>query len=52
MDNFGLPNVLDKQLEAMDEHEANAYEAIFNAILTENVYMDGIGPFTEVFKFK
>jgi hypothetical protein len=33
----------------MDEHEADAYEAIFNAILTENEYMEGIGSFTEVF---
>ena len=49
MGKFGLAKVLEKQLEAMDEHEANAYEAIFNAILTENEDMEGIGPLTEVF---
>ena len=33
----------------MDEHEVNAYEAIFNAILTENEDTEGIGPLTDVF---
>ena len=46
---FGLAKVPDKQLEDVDEHEADAYEAIFNAILTENEDMKGIGPLTEVF---
>ena len=49
MGKFRLAKVLDKQLEAMDEHEVNAYEAIYNAILTENEDMEGIGPLIDVF---